>query len=96
MGVCGGVALWCLTCPMGARTCARVLMPCVRFLKVFHCVHFECPAQLDTEVTEGSPGLDPSDSGGAAPQQQRSQRASRSHSLLSGQPSSSFSSAPLH
>uniref|UniRef100_A0A3P9GZ48 BTB/POZ domain-containing protein 9 n=1 Tax=Oryzias latipes TaxID=8090 RepID=A0A3P9GZ48_ORYLA len=64
--------------------------------EVFHCVHFECPAQLDTEVTEGSPGLDPSDSGGAAPQQQRSQRASRSHSLLSGQPSSSFSSAPLH
>uniref|UniRef100_A0A8C8DAY3 BTB/POZ domain-containing protein 9 n=1 Tax=Oryzias sinensis TaxID=183150 RepID=A0A8C8DAY3_9TELE len=64
--------------------------------EVFHCVHFECPAQLDTEVTEGSPGLDPSDSGGAAPQQQRSQRASRSHSLLSGQPSSLFSSAPLH
>ncbi|XP_062851849.1 BTB/POZ domain-containing protein 9 isoform X2 [Trichomycterus rosablanca] len=24
--------------------------------EVFHCVHFECPAQLDTEVKEGSPG----------------------------------------
>ncbi|KAM9476639.1 BTB/POZ domain-containing protein 9 isoform 2-T2 [Clarias gariepinus] len=26
--------------------------------EVFHCVHFECPAQLDTEVKEGTPGLD--------------------------------------
>lgn len=29
--------------------------------EVFHCVHFECPAQLDTEVREGSPGSDQSD-----------------------------------
>ncbi|XP_017319680.1 BTB/POZ domain-containing protein 9 isoform X2 [Ictalurus punctatus] len=27
--------------------------------EVFHCVHFECPAQLDTEVKEGTPGLEP-------------------------------------
>ncbi|KAM3876905.1 BTB/POZ domain-containing protein 9-like [Diretmus argenteus] len=26
--------------------------------EVFHCVHIECPAQLDTEVKEGSPGSD--------------------------------------
>ncbi|KAK2853040.1 hypothetical protein Q7C36_008241 [Tachysurus vachellii] len=26
--------------------------------EVFHCVHFECPAQLDNEVKEGTPGLD--------------------------------------
>lgn len=28
------------------------------YLQVFHCVHFECPAQLDNEVKEGTPGLD--------------------------------------
>ncbi|TRY98338.1 hypothetical protein DNTS_025960 [Danionella cerebrum] len=26
--------------------------------EVFHCVHFECPAQMDTSVKEGSPGPD--------------------------------------
>ncbi|XP_007238565.3 BTB/POZ domain-containing protein 9 [Astyanax mexicanus] len=29
--------------------------------EVFHCVHFECPIQLDRDVKEGSPGPDPSD-----------------------------------
>ncbi|CAJ1077880.1 BTB/POZ domain-containing protein 9 [Xyrichtys novacula] len=61
--------------------------------EVFHCVHFECPAQLDTEVSEGSPGLDSSDSGSTT-QQPRPQRPSRTHSLLpSSQPSSSSSSS---
>ncbi|XP_037541597.1 BTB/POZ domain-containing protein 9 [Nematolebias whitei] len=60
--------------------------------EVFHCVHFECPAQVDTEVIEGSPGLDSSDSG-AANLQQRPQRPSRSHSLQPSQQSSSSSSA---
>nr|XP_019967302.1 PREDICTED: BTB/POZ domain-containing protein 9-like [Paralichthys olivaceus] len=54
--------------------------------EVFHCVHFECPAQLDTEVNEGSPGLNSSDSD-AASQQPRPQRPSRTHSLLPSQPS---------
>uniref|UniRef100_A0A8C6L3V0 BTB/POZ domain-containing protein 9 n=1 Tax=Nothobranchius furzeri TaxID=105023 RepID=A0A8C6L3V0_NOTFU len=64
--------------------------------EVFHCVHFECPAQVDTEVTEGSPGVDSSDSG-AASQQQRPQRPSRTHSLQPSQPSSSsFSSQSQH
>ncbi|XP_060947402.1 BTB/POZ domain-containing protein 9 [Limanda limanda] len=61
--------------------------------EVFHCVHFECPAQLDTEVKEGSPGLNPSDSE-AASQHPRPQRPSRTHSLLPTQPSSQPSSPP--
>ncbi|XP_073349487.1 BTB/POZ domain-containing protein 9 isoform X2 [Pagrus major] len=60
--------------------------------EVFHCVHFECPAQLDTEVNEGSPGLDSSDSGTAS-QQPRPQRPSRTHSLLPSQPSQPSSSS---
>lgn len=34
-------------------------LPVSPSLQVFHCVHFECPAQLDTEVKEGTPGLEP-------------------------------------
>uniref|UniRef100_A0A8C5E3H3 BTB/POZ domain-containing protein 9 n=1 Tax=Gouania willdenowi TaxID=441366 RepID=A0A8C5E3H3_GOUWI len=49
--------------------------------EVFHCVHFECPAQLDVEVSEGSPGVDPSDPGIPAPQP-RPQRPSRAHGLV--------------
>lgn len=63
--------------------------------QVFHCVHFECPAQLDIEVTEGSPGLDPSDPGNPS-QQPRPQRPSRTHSLLPSQPSSLSSSQSHH
>ncbi|KAF3850259.1 hypothetical protein F7725_019978, partial [Dissostichus mawsoni] len=48
--------------------------------EVFHCVHFESPAQLDTDVNEGSPGLDASDPDSASPQT-RPQRPSRTHSL---------------
>ncbi|XP_054882050.1 BTB/POZ domain-containing protein 9 [Poeciliopsis prolifica] len=55
--------------------------------EVFHCVHFECPAQLDMKVAEGSPLSDLFDSG-VANQQQRLQRPSRTHSLMPNQPSS--------
>ncbi|KAM9798517.1 BTB/POZ domain-containing protein 9 [Neosynchiropus ocellatus] len=54
--------------------------------EVFHCVHFECPAQLDTEVVEGSPGPDGAEAG---PQQPRPPRPSRSHSLVPPPTSSS-------
>lgn len=77
---------------------SKLLSECVTVvsLQVFHCVHFECPAQLDTEVTEGSPGLDSSDTG-ATSQQLRPQRPSRTHGLLPSQPSSSSSSSsPSH
>ncbi|KAI1897337.1 hypothetical protein AGOR_G00082280 [Albula goreensis] len=69
--------------------------------EVFHCVHFECPAQLDTEVKEGSPGQGPSEPGSVS-QQNRPPRPSRTHSLLpsqpsqSSQPSSSSSSTHTH
>ncbi|KAL0969880.1 hypothetical protein UPYG_G00233730 [Umbra pygmaea] len=36
--------------------------------EVFHCVHFECPAQLDIEVKEGSPGTDPTAAGSESQQ----------------------------
>ncbi|XP_034384131.1 BTB/POZ domain-containing protein 9 isoform X1 [Cyclopterus lumpus] len=62
--------------------------------EVFHCVHFECPAQLDTEVNEGSPGPDPPGSGASSPQP-RPQRPSRTHSLLPSQPSPPSSSSSL-
>ena len=65
---------------------------CLISLQVFHCVHFECPAQLDTEVNEGSPGLDPSDPGQTS-QQPRPQRPSRMHNLQASQPSVSSSSS---
>ncbi|XP_043962819.1 BTB/POZ domain-containing protein 9 [Gambusia affinis] len=60
--------------------------------EVFHCVHFECPAQLDMKVAEGSPLSDLFDSS-AANQQQRLQRPSRTHSLMPTQPSSSCPSS---
>ncbi|XP_008395394.1 BTB/POZ domain-containing protein 9 [Poecilia reticulata] len=60
--------------------------------EVFHCVHFECPAQLDMKVTEGSPLSDLFDSG-STNQQQRLQRPSRTHSLMPTQPSSSSPSS---
>ncbi|KAF1376940.1 hypothetical protein PFLUV_G00216700 [Perca fluviatilis] len=65
--------------------------------EVFHCVHFECPAQLDTDVKEGSPGQDSPDSGSASPQP-RPYRSSRTHGLLPSQPSppSSYSSQSHH
>lgn len=54
--------------------------------EVFHCVHFECPAQQDAEVSEGSPGPDGAEPG---PQQNRPPRPSRSHSLAPPPSSSS-------
>ncbi|XP_010773074.1 BTB/POZ domain-containing protein 9 [Notothenia coriiceps] len=67
--------------------------------EVFHCVHFESPAQLDTDVNEGSPGVDASDPDSASPQT-RPQRPSRTHSLQPSQPSQSShpsqSSQPSH
>ncbi|XP_062323436.1 BTB/POZ domain-containing protein 9-like isoform X2 [Osmerus eperlanus] len=59
--------------------------------EVFHCVHFECPAQLDTDVKEGSPGQEAPESGSTQP---RPPRPSRSHSLLPSQASSSSPSSP--
>ncbi|XP_041107016.1 BTB/POZ domain-containing protein 9-like isoform X2 [Polyodon spathula] len=56
--------------------------------EVFHCVHFECPAQLDCEVKEGSPRepvQDPSDS--------RPPQPSRAQSLQPPSPSPSGSSS---
>ncbi|XP_077365885.1 BTB/POZ domain-containing protein 9 [Festucalex cinctus] len=63
--------------------------------EVFHCVHFECPAQSDTDVKEGSPGPDStSDSAASSPSQPpRPQRPSRTHSLLPSNPSSASSQA---
>ncbi|XP_061785317.1 BTB/POZ domain-containing protein 9 [Nerophis lumbriciformis] len=60
--------------------------------EVFHCVHFECPAQLDTDVKEGSPGLDASDAATSS-LPPRPQRPSRTQSLLPSNPSSSSSQA---
>ncbi|KAG9336813.1 hypothetical protein JZ751_003161 [Albula glossodonta] len=59
--------------------------------EVFHCVHFECPAQLDVEVKEGSPGQNSPESNSVSqqPPQPRPPRPSRSQSLLPSQPSSS-------
>ncbi|KAJ8401182.1 hypothetical protein AAFF_G00387640 [Aldrovandia affinis] len=54
--------------------------------EVFHCVHFECPAQLDVEVKEGSPGQGPPESNSVS-QQPRPPRPSRSQNLLPAQPS---------
>ncbi|KAG7267082.1 hypothetical protein CRUP_024448, partial [Coryphaenoides rupestris] len=50
--------------------------------EVFHCVHFECPAQLDTEVSEGTPGPQSPEGGSASHLQPRPTRPSRTHSLL--------------
>ncbi|KAI4895815.1 hypothetical protein NFI96_021993, partial [Prochilodus magdalenae] len=58
--------------------------------EVFHCVHFECPAQLDTEVKEGSPGNSWSEAASST-QHHRPPRPARSHSLLPSQASSSSS-----
>ncbi|XP_050981823.1 BTB/POZ domain-containing protein 9 [Labeo rohita] len=44
--------------------------------EVFHCVHFECPAQADTVVKEGSPGPD-------QPKPESSSQTSNSQSLMS-------------
>ncbi|KAG5846831.1 BTB/POZ domain-containing protein 9-like [Anguilla rostrata] len=66
--------------------------------EVFHCVHFECPAQLDTEVKEGSPGQGASEPSSVS-QQNRPPRPTRTHSLLPSQPpqpSSSSSSSSSH
>ncbi|XP_048829818.1 BTB/POZ domain-containing protein 9 isoform X2 [Brienomyrus brachyistius] len=68
--------------------------------EVFHCVHFECPAQLDVEVKEGTPGLGTPDPSPAPqlPQQPRPPRPSRTQNLaplhsMSQQPSPSSSSS---
>ena len=61
-------------------------------LQVFHCVHFECPAQLDSEVHEGTPGPQSPEGGGTSYLQPRPPRPSRTHSLVPTQPSSSSSS----
>ncbi|XP_061560896.1 BTB/POZ domain-containing protein 9 isoform X1 [Phycodurus eques] len=62
--------------------------------EVFHCVHFECPAQLDTDVKENSPSQDASDSAPSSSlQPPRPQRPSRTHSLLPSNSSSSSSQA---
>lgn len=68
--------------------------------EVFHCVHFECPAQLDSEVREGSPGSNPNPNPSPSPSSQdppdpgqpRPQRPTRSVSQMPSQPSSSSSS----
>ncbi|NP_001002198.1 BTB/POZ domain-containing protein 9 [Danio rerio] len=52
--------------------------------EVFHCVHFECPAQMDTVVKEGSPGPD-------QPKPETSSQNSYSQSLMAQKPSSSSS-----
>ncbi|XP_029902597.1 BTB/POZ domain-containing protein 9-like isoform X2 [Myripristis murdjan] len=63
--------------------------------EVFHCVHFECPAQLDVEVTEGSPGSD-------QPSTDSTSQNAHQHVLprqLSARPASSpssSSSSPSH
>lgn len=45
-------------------------------LQVFHCVHFECPAQQDTEVKEGTPGsAHPNLDHGSQPQGLSTQRS---------------------
>ncbi|XP_051908105.1 BTB/POZ domain-containing protein 9 isoform X2 [Hippocampus zosterae] len=49
--------------------------------EVFHCVHFECPAQLDTDVKENGSGPDASDSAPSTSQLPRPQRPSRTHIL---------------
>ncbi|KAJ3606300.1 hypothetical protein NHX12_025821 [Muraenolepis orangiensis] len=69
--------------------------------EVFHCVHFECPAQLDSEVSEGTPGPQSPEAGGVTSYlQPRPPRPSRGHSLLPTLPptlpsSSSSSSSSL-
>uniref|UniRef100_A0A8C2JE88 BTB/POZ domain-containing protein 9 n=1 Tax=Cyprinus carpio TaxID=7962 RepID=A0A8C2JE88_CYPCA len=50
--------------------------------EVFHCVHFECPAQVDVVVKEGSPGPD-------QPKPECSSQNSNSQSLKSQKPSMS-------
>ncbi|CDQ74160.1 unnamed protein product [Oncorhynchus mykiss] len=60
--------------------------------EVFHCVHFECPAQSDAEVKEGSPGQESS----STSQNPRPVRPSRTHSLLPSLPSSSSTSSQPH
>ncbi|KAJ8009352.1 hypothetical protein DPEC_G00088000 [Dallia pectoralis] len=57
--------------------------------EVFHCVHFECPAQLDTEVTEGNTGHE----SGSTSQIPRSMRPACTHGLQPSQPSSSSSTS---
>lgn len=60
--------------------------------EVFHCVHFECPAQSDAEVKESSPGQESS----SMSQNPRPVRPSRTHSLLPSLPSSSSTSSQPH
>ncbi|XP_057679210.1 BTB/POZ domain-containing protein 9 [Corythoichthys intestinalis] len=55
--------------------------------EVFHCVHFECPAQSDSDVGENGP--DASDSAAPSSQPPRPQRPARGHGLLPSNPSSS-------
>ncbi|KTF93222.1 hypothetical protein cypCar_00041901 [Cyprinus carpio] len=50
--------------------------------EVFHCVHFECPAQADMVVKEGSPGPD-------QPKPECSSQNSDSQNLMSQKPSTS-------
>uniref|UniRef100_A0A8C1JPI3 BTB/POZ domain-containing protein 9 n=1 Tax=Cyprinus carpio TaxID=7962 RepID=A0A8C1JPI3_CYPCA len=50
--------------------------------EVFHCIHFECPAQVDVVVKEGSPGPD-------QPKPECSSQNSNSQSLKSQKPSMS-------
>ncbi|XP_061667814.1 BTB/POZ domain-containing protein 9 isoform X2 [Syngnathoides biaculeatus] len=62
--------------------------------EVFHCVHFECPAQLDTAANESSSSQDASDSApSSSSQPPRPQRPSRTHGLLPTNSSSSSSQA---
>ncbi|KAG7460581.1 hypothetical protein MATL_G00200270 [Megalops atlanticus] len=66
--------------------------------EVFHCVHFECPAQPDTAVQEGRPEQDPPEPSSSS-QLPRPPRPSRTHSLLPGPtapPSSSSSASSSH
>ncbi|KAM9420864.1 BTB/POZ domain-containing protein 9-like isoform 1-T2 [Salvelinus alpinus] len=60
--------------------------------EVFHCVHFECPTQLDTEVKDGSLGQASPFESSSTSQNPRPMQPSRTHSLLPSQPSSSSSS----
>lgn len=59
--------------------------------EVFHCVHVECPAQLDVEVKEGSPGPDPPSSDSKSQHAQPGVAPPRPSSSSSASSSSSHS-----
>ncbi|KAM4602472.1 BTB/POZ domain-containing protein 9-like [Polymixia lowei] len=60
--------------------------------EVFHCVHFECPAQLEVEVKEGSPGSDQPNTDSKSQNAQHHVPSTE----LSARPSSSSSSHSCH